>query len=62
MMQRIVIHHFGGPELLTLEAVARPEPAAAEVVVATAYAALNPIDLKTRQGLGWADPGEISGS
>ena len=54
MMQRIVIHQFGGPELLTLEAVARPEPAAAEVVVATAYAALNPIDLKTRQGLGWA--------
>lgn len=54
MMQRIVINQFGGPEVMSLETVARPLPGLTEVVVETAYAGLNPIDLKTRQGLGWA--------
>jgi NADPH:quinone reductase-like Zn-dependent oxidoreductase len=39
---------LGGPEVLELVEVARPEPAATEVLVRTAAAGVNPVDWKVR--------------
>lgn len=51
---QIVISQFGGPEQLhTLESDI-PQPQAGEVLVKIAYAGVNPIDVKTRAGIGWA--------
>ncbi|HKA89672.1 MAG TPA: NADP-dependent oxidoreductase [Haliangiales bacterium] len=49
-MRALVIHRYGGPEVISLED--RPEPTAGphDVVVAVRAAALNPLDVKLRAG------------
>ena len=51
-MYAIVVETPGGPEALTWTEVATPEPAAGEVLVRVEAAGVNPIDWKTRSGLG----------
>lgn len=52
-MKQIQIAEFGSPEVLTLEETAAPEPNANQLLVDVHYAAINPIDYKTRKGLGF---------
>ena len=54
-MQAVVAREFGGPEVLRLEEVPRPEPLPTEVLVRVHAAGVNPVDAKTRQGAGMAD-------
>jgi NADPH:quinone reductase-like Zn-dependent oxidoreductase len=49
-MRAIVIHEFGGPEVLKLEDVPRPKPAADEVLIKVYATGVNPIDWKIREG------------
>jgi len=51
-MHAIVVETPGGPEVLTWTEVPTPEPAAGEVLVRVEAAGVNPIDWKTRSGLG----------
>ncbi|MEV0848554.1 NADP-dependent oxidoreductase [Streptomyces sp. NPDC049954] len=53
-MRAIVQTEFGGPEVLTPTRVPRPEPVPTEVLVRVRAAGVNPVDGKTRQGLGAA--------
>lgn len=53
-MRRILYDRFGDAEVLRLERGERPVPAAGEVLIRVAGAGLNPIDWKTRKGLGFA--------
>ena len=53
-MRAITISEFGGPEVLTLEEVARPAPLPTEVLVRVHAAGVNPVDWKTREGQGMA--------
>jgi len=54
-MRAVVLHSHGGPEVLTIEAVADPAPGPDEVVVDVAATALNRADLLQRMGL-YPDP------
>ncbi len=47
-MRAIRQHALGGPEVLQLEEVPRPEPGPTEVLVRVAAAGVNPVDWKTR--------------
>src|SRR5512146_840337 len=49
-MKAITIHRFGGPEVLRLEEVPKPEPLAQEVLVRVVAAGVNPVDWKIREG------------
>jgi NADPH:quinone reductase-like Zn-dependent oxidoreductase len=49
-MRAVVIHRTGGPEVLSLEEVQRPEPADGEVLVRVRAASVNPVDWKYRRG------------
>lgn len=49
-MRAARIHAFGGPEELRVEEIPAPRPAAGEVLVRVAYAGLNPLDYKQRDG------------
>ncbi|MGP9538739.1 NADP-dependent oxidoreductase [Brachybacterium sp. AOP43-C2-M15] len=50
-MREILFDRFGGPDVLTLHTDSpRPEPAEGEVLVEVAYAGLNPLDYKIRDG------------
>ena len=73
-MRAIVIESFGGPEVLRPADVPTPEPAADEVLIEVAYAAVNPVDWKIREGmlagmfphefpviLGWDAAGTVKG-
>ena len=51
-MRAIVQHSFGGPEVLELDELPRPEPIATEVLVRVQAAGVNPVDWKTRSGKG----------
>lgn len=53
-MRAIVQTGFGGPEVLGLQRVPRPEPVPTEVLVRVRAAGINPVDRKTREGLGAA--------
>ncbi|MCM3806860.1 NADP-dependent oxidoreductase [Streptomyces sp. DR7-3] len=53
-MRAVTIREFGGPEVLTAERVARPEPLPTEVLVRVHTAGINPVDWKTRAGQGMA--------
>lgn len=53
-MRAVVQHGFGGPEVLQVEQVPRPEPLPTEVLVRVHAAGVNPVDWKTRAGGGMA--------
>src|SRR5580693_8803367 len=50
-MKAIVVHEYGGPNVLKYEEYADPVPGPAEVLVRVAAASVNPIDYKRRAGL-----------
>ena len=50
-MKAIVVHEYGGPEVLRLEEYPDPVPGRGEVLVRVAAASVNPIDYKRRAGL-----------
>ena len=49
-MKAILVHEFGGPEVLKLEEVPTPKPAAGEVLVRIHAAGVNPYDTYMRSG------------
>jgi NADPH2:quinone reductase len=49
-MKAIVVHQFGGPEVLKLEEVPTPKPAAGQVLVHIHAAGVNPYDTYMRAG------------
>src|SRR5258705_9982139 len=49
-MKAIVVHEFGGPEVLKLEEVSTPKPAAGQVLVRIHGAGVNPYDTYMRAG------------
>lgn len=49
-MKAVRIHAFGGPEVLQLEEVARPVPAADEILVRLYASGVNPADWAVREG------------
>lgn len=50
-MKAIVVHKYGGPEVLKFEEYPDPVPGRGEVLVRVAAASVNPIDYKRRAGL-----------
>jgi NADPH:quinone reductase-like Zn-dependent oxidoreductase len=50
-MKAIVVHEYGGPEVLKFEDYPDPVPANGEVLVRVAASSVNPIDYKRRAGL-----------
>lgn len=54
LMRAVVQHSLGGPEVLVVEQVPRPEPLPTEVLVRVHAAGINPVDWKTRGGAGMA--------
>jgi NADPH:quinone reductase-like Zn-dependent oxidoreductase len=58
-MRAVQVTHFGGPEVLRLTQMERPEPISTEVLVRVIAAGVNPVDCKTRRGEGvarWVGP------
>ena len=49
-MRAVRIHTFGGPEVLQLEDVARPVPAADEILIKVYASGVNPVDWVVREG------------
>jgi NADPH2:quinone reductase len=49
-VKAILVHQFGGPEVLKLEEVPTPKPAAGQVLVRISAAGVNPYDTYTRNG------------
>lgn len=49
-MKAIQVHTYGGPDVLELEEVPRPQPAPDEVLVKVYATGVNPVDWKIRQG------------
>jgi NADPH:quinone reductase-like Zn-dependent oxidoreductase len=49
-MEAVVIHETGGPDVLRLEEVERPEPGEGEVLIRVHAASVNPTDWKQRRG------------
>ena len=49
-MKAVRIHAFGGPEVLQLEDVARPVPAADEILIKVYASGVNPVDWVVRNG------------
>jgi NADPH:quinone reductase-like Zn-dependent oxidoreductase len=50
-MKAIVVHEYGGPEVLKFEEYPDPVPSQGEVLVRVAASSVNPIDCKRRAGL-----------
>ena len=50
-MKAIVVHQYGGPEVLKFEDYPDPVPGPGEVLIRVAAAGVNPIDYKRRAGL-----------
>ncbi len=53
-MRAVLLHEFGGPEVLRVERAPVPRPILTEVQVRVEVAGVNPVDLKTRAGRGMA--------
>jgi NADPH:quinone reductase-like Zn-dependent oxidoreductase len=53
-MRAVVQDEFGGPEVLRVAEVPRPQPLPTEVLVRVHAAGVNPVDWKTRSGTGMA--------
>jgi len=49
-MKAVRFHRYGGPEVLQIEEVQRPEPGPGQVRIAVVAAGINPIDWKLRSG------------
>src|SRR5665213_1056270 len=49
-MKAIRIHEFGGPEVMKIEAIERPVPAADEILVKVYASGINPVDWVVRNG------------
>ena len=49
-MKAIVLHAFGGPEVLKYEDAPRPEPKEDELLIRVMAAAVNPVDVAIREG------------
>jgi NADPH:quinone reductase-like Zn-dependent oxidoreductase len=49
-MKAIVVRSYGGPEVLKLEDVPRPEPKEDEILIRVIAAAVNPVDAMIRSG------------
>lgn len=49
-MKAIVVHEYGGPEVLKYEDAPRPEPKADEILIRVMAAAVNPVDSYIRSG------------
>ena len=47
-MKAVVIHAYGGMEVLKLEAVPRPEPKEDEILIRVIAASVNPVDAAIR--------------
>jgi putative PIG3 family NAD(P)H quinone oxidoreductase len=58
-MRAVVLHSYGGPEVLTIEEVADPVPGPDEVLVDVAATALNRADLLQRMGM-YPDPRKVA--
>ncbi len=52
-MKAIRIHQFGGPEVLKMEEIEKPKPAADEVLIKIFATSVNPVDIKIRSGKNW---------
>ncbi len=50
-MKAIVVHEYGGPEVLKYENAPRPEPKEDQVLVRVMAAGVNPVDAIVRQGM-----------
>src|SRR6201993_4033142 len=50
-MKAILVHEFGGPEVLKLEEVPTPKPATGQVLVRVQAAGVNPYDTYMRAGV-----------
>jgi NADPH:quinone reductase-like Zn-dependent oxidoreductase len=50
-MKAIVIHEYGGPEVLKYEDVPRPEPKADQILIRVIAAGVNPVDGMIRSGM-----------
>jgi NADPH:quinone reductase-like Zn-dependent oxidoreductase len=50
MMKAIVVHSYGGPEVLKYEDAPRPQPKEDQVLIRVAAAAVNPVDVAIREG------------
>jgi NADPH:quinone reductase-like Zn-dependent oxidoreductase len=50
-MKAVVVHQYGGPEVLKFEDYPDPVPGPGEVLVRVAAASVNPVDYKRRAGL-----------
>src|SRR5207253_1138795 len=50
-MKAVVVHQYGGPEVLKLEEYPDPAAGPGEVLVRVAATSVNPIDFKRRAGL-----------
>jgi len=50
-MKAVVVHQYGGPEVLKFEDYPNPVPGTGEVLVRVAATSVNPIDYKRRAGL-----------
>jgi NADPH:quinone reductase-like Zn-dependent oxidoreductase len=50
IMKAVRIHSFGGPEVLRVEEIERPEPKIDEILIRVEAASVNPVDWKMREG------------
>src|SRR5437773_8369262 len=51
MMKAVVVHEYGGPEVLKYEDAPRPEPKEDEILVRVIAAGVNPVDGMIRAGM-----------